>query len=81
MAAQTMSFGALRTPALTRRCPSVWRSQQLCSRRTQFKPVASSSNDGPGGVAVLHMFETLGKPPLFESFLEGMTHVVEVVCV
>lgn len=32
-----------------------------------------------GGVAVVHIFENLRKPALFDSFLEGMTHVIEVV--
>jgi hypothetical protein len=73
MVAQAYYFGALRTAVFTsfRRPCDLQRNR----RALQFERVASSNH----GVAVVHMFETLNRPPLFEGFLEGMTHVVEVV--
>lgn len=51
------------TPATTR------------NARRLLRPAAAATQQGVG---VMHIYETLQKPPLFESFLEGMTHVVEV---
>lgn len=62
---------SLRAAVTARRARCV--SHATAARRAPVRVAAQQ------GLAVVHIYETLQKPALFESFLEGMTHVLEVV--
>eukprot|EP00873_Tetraselmis_striata_P010577 jgi/Tetstr1/430841/TSEL_020622.t1 len=61
---------SLRAAVTARRARCV--SHATAARRAPVRVAAQQ------GLAVVHIYETLQKPALFESFLEGMTHVLEV---
>mmetsp|Transcript_8891 Transcript_8891/g.21451 ORF Transcript_8891/g.21451 Transcript_8891/m.21451 type:complete len:318 (+) Transcript_8891:49-1002(+) len=54
------------------------RAQRIRLRGHQWIARSQLTSTAPEGVAVVHMYENLTKPELFDSFLEGLTHVAEV---